>query len=162
MSKNRKCEYTYCIAAAINNKRAYHIRAIVFLVGLGAIVKNAELFNFTSIALLLVPALTDNYYEIIKAFNITKLLWIDRTVKFVNCAIIIMCILGEIGFIADSDGSFEIVSTALILSGFCIKKEVIATILLLDFMENLIMGIFIPKKFDAEVINSAKKMKGMI
>ena len=158
-SKTRKCEYTYCIAAAINNKRAYYIRAIVFLIGLGAIIKSSSLFTFTNIALLLVPALTDNYYEIIKAFQQNILLWFDRIVKIINCTVIIMCILGEIGFITDTNTTFQIISTSLILGGFSVKKEFVAFVLLLDFFETLVMAVFVPGKFDNMIIDSSKEMQ---
>lgn len=156
-SKFTECKYTYCIAATINNKRAYYIRALVFIIGFGAIIKSSEQFNFINITLLLVPALTDNYYEIIKAFQINSLLWFDKIVKFINIVVMVACVFGFIGVVTDTGAAFRVVSTALLFGGLNIPKEFVAAILLLDFFETLVMGVFVPSKFDGIVLNSEKK-----
>lgn len=155
----RKCEYTHCLAAESINKRAYLIRGTVFFSGWVALITNADSFNFTNLILLLIPAFIDNYSEIIRIFEIKPLLWIDRAVKLANIIIIFICISGIMGFVVDKNISFEVIGTAIIGAGICVKKSWIAIILLLDFIETLIMAFFVPNRFDSTIINSNKKVK---
>ena len=110
-AKRRKCEYTHCIAAEINDKRSYIVKGVVFILGYVIIIKSSSAFNFASIILLLVPAFVDNYRPLIKAFGIKPLLWIDRLVKTCNLIVILFCVCGLIGFIIDKGTSFEIMGS---------------------------------------------------
>ncbi len=156
-AKRRKCEYTHCIAAEINDKRSYIVKGVVFILGYVIIIKSSSAFNFASIILLLVPAFVDNYRPLIKAFGIKPLLWIDRLVKTCNLIVILFCVCGLIGFIIDKGTSFEIINTSLIGKGFSVNKSWVACAMLINLFQTIIMGVFVPNKFDAVVLESNKK-----
>lgn len=134
-----RCPYKECYLPENNNK--YFGQFVYLVISLGVLIGSPEQFNFFSLALYIAPILLDLIGTSVDKGNILRIIF-----TVLNIILLIFVLLGMFQLIDDNGSTFSVIESALLFSGFSIKKGWLALALLPNVAIPLVFWIGAPCK----------------